>query len=180
VPLTTTGGKITLKLLRKQEGFTLIELMIVVAIIGILAAIAIPNFLRFQAKSKQAEAKTNLGAIGTTAESYKDEHDTYAVTTNDDLGWAPIGTIRYGYFYDVNGAATMMPLGTSTWSGSPPSALDSGCQRDDTGAFTVAPFADNVSFIAVAKGQIDADPNCDEWTYSNLRVLNNTFNDVAN
>ena len=46
-----------------QRGFTLIELMIVVAIIGILAAIAIPNFLRYQARSRQSEAKTNLGAI---------------------------------------------------------------------------------------------------------------------
>ena len=51
--------------LRSKKGFTLIELMIVVAIIGILAAIAIPNFLRFQAKSKQSEAKTNLGGIFT-------------------------------------------------------------------------------------------------------------------
>ncbi len=51
--------------LRSKKGFTLIELMIVVAIIGILAAIAIPNFLKFQAKSKQSEAKSNLGAIFT-------------------------------------------------------------------------------------------------------------------
>ena len=47
----------------RKRGFTLIELMIVVAIIGILAAIAIPNFIKFQAKSKQSEAKTNLKAI---------------------------------------------------------------------------------------------------------------------
>ena len=74
----------------KEKGFTLIELMIVVAILGILAAIAIPNFMRFQAKSRQSEAKTNLGAIGTTAESYRAEQDTYIATWND-LGWAPQG-----------------------------------------------------------------------------------------
>ena len=68
-----------LKLQKKTKGFTLIELMIVVAIIGILAAIAIPNFLRYQAKSKQTEAKANLGAIFTSEVSYKAEKDTYAL-----------------------------------------------------------------------------------------------------
>ncbi|MFL5349435.1 MAG: prepilin-type N-terminal cleavage/methylation domain-containing protein [Hyalangium sp.] len=50
---------------RRNRGFTLIELMIVVAIIGILAAIAIPNFIRFQARARQSEANTNLKSLFT-------------------------------------------------------------------------------------------------------------------
>ena len=62
-----------LKSLRSSKGFTLIELMIVVAIIGILAAIAIPNFLQYQLKSKQSEAKVNLGAIKTSEVAFQAE-----------------------------------------------------------------------------------------------------------
>ena len=50
---------------RQRYGFTLIELMIVVAIIGILAAIAIPNFIRFQARARQSEVNTNLKSLFT-------------------------------------------------------------------------------------------------------------------
>ncbi|MBL91020.1 MAG: dolichyl-phosphate-mannose--protein mannosyltransferase [Myxococcales bacterium] len=59
------------------KGFTLIELMIVIAIIGILAAIAIPNFVKFQCRSKQSEARSSLKAIYTAEEAYRAEYDTY-------------------------------------------------------------------------------------------------------
>ena len=83
--------------LRKNEGFTLIELMIVVAIIGILAAIAIPNFLNYQCKAKQAEAKQALGTIAKSQEAYLAEYDIYADTTGK-IGFAVKGdTQRYTY-----------------------------------------------------------------------------------
>jgi type IV pilus assembly protein PilA len=77
------------KALRKQEGFTLIELMIVVAIIGILAAIAIPNFLQYQMKSRQSEAKTNLQAIRTSEISFQAEKGCYlGATLAEPIGMA--------------------------------------------------------------------------------------------
>jgi type IV pilus assembly protein PilA len=85
-----------LKFRKKAKGFTLIELMIVVAIIGILAAIAIPNFLRYQAKTKQSEAKSNLSSIFTSQVTYFGEEDTYASSISN-LGWAPEGSTRYTY-----------------------------------------------------------------------------------
>ena len=76
--------------------------MIVVAIIGILAAIAIPNFLRFQAKSKQSEAKTNLGGIFTAEVAYQGERNFFGNFA--EIAWAPTGTTRYTYISGALGA----------------------------------------------------------------------------
>ena len=62
-----------------QSGLSLIELMIVVAIIGILAALAIPRFQGFQARARQDEGKSNLNHIYTLEQSYHGDNDTYAV-----------------------------------------------------------------------------------------------------
>lgn len=156
------------RIMKNQKGFTLIELMIVVAIIGILAAIAIPNFLRYQAKAKQGEAKTNLGAIGTNAESFRAENDTY-VATVAQLGWAAQGTNRYAYAY--NNLALAAAQGAATAACTNAAAA--------TAALAAAPAASATSFQAGASGEIDTDATCDAWTYTNLRVLTNSTNDVS-
>ena len=78
---------------RLHRGFTLIELMIVVAIIGILAAIAIPNFVRFQARARQSEASTNLKSLFTGLRTQQ-RKPPMAISSS---GFAPERGNRYSY-----------------------------------------------------------------------------------
>lgn len=90
--------------MRNQEGFSLIELMIVVAIIGILSAIAVPNYQKFQRKSRQAEAKSMASAIYTTMKSYEAE---YGRPSKSFLatGYQPEGRILYNCGFSAAASA---------------------------------------------------------------------------
>ena len=82
-----------------KNGFTLIELMIVVAIVAFLAMVAVPNFMRFLSKAKRAEAYVNLGTIYTAQKAHWAEHGTYSKILNgkDGIGWKPEGEHHYTY-----------------------------------------------------------------------------------
>jgi len=114
---------------RSRAGFTLIELMIVVALVGVLASVAIPSFRNYQLGSKRAEAYGNLAALAKTQKSYFAEFNNFvaaapepgattstlpgttkrsvsALTTAfSAVGWAPDGDVFFDYDTVVSGFA---------------------------------------------------------------------------
>ena len=169
----------------KRRGFTLIELMIVVAIIGILAAIAIPNFIRFQARSKQSEAKTNLKSMFTAERSFYQEKDKYSIYINE-IGFSPERGNRYSY--SLGGASVQSRTGTTLLS----TAADDSVGVDrlkfpqvtvdlqpykagatDPGAPGVFGTCPACDFLGTAAGDIDSETKgIDSWYISSKSVTN--------
>ena len=126
-----------------QAGFSLIELMIVVAIIGILATIAIPNFNRFQAKAKQSEAKSNLSGLYTAEKAFFAEWNQYYADFRD-IGFSPEG--RLNYTIGFSGAGIVSPL--TPYNG--PSGAGAGATAFNTTIALAAPNAQPVANIPTA------------------------------
>jgi prepilin-type N-terminal cleavage/methylation domain-containing protein len=132
-----------------RKGFTLIELMIVVVIIGILAALAIPRFMKATAKAKQSEAKQLLKQIYTMEHAYRQGNTSYG-----DNGLT-----------STAGAAFTFP--------------QIGVEIQSSAMYGYGIVAAANTFTATATGNIDDDATNDVWTITEAGVLANTTNDVV-
>lgn len=165
--------------LKSEQGFTLVELMVVVAIIGILSAVAVPNFKKYQAKSKQSEAKIQLAAVYSSEVAANADYDTYG-TCLTLLGYEtpPRGYYLIGFatgfdasakFTNCNAAAT--PLITPTaqlavvTANKPTAAAGLPASTASQTGFTAAASA------SIASGAANA---LDQWTMTEAKALVNS------
>lgn len=105
---------------KSQGGFSLVELMVVVAIIGVLAAIAVPAVNKYIAKARQSEAKTNLSALYTSEKAFYAEYSVYD-TRFAAIGFNPEGALRYNIGFSGVGVQANASNG---YTPNPPPAAD--------------------------------------------------------
>ncbi|MFP5385492.1 MAG: type IV pilin protein [Bacteriovoracia bacterium] len=142
-----------LESLKRQDGFTLVELMVVVAIIGLLSAVAVPNFKKYQAKSKISEAKLQLSALYTAQSSFFSDYNIYAKCLRY-MGFDPARE-RLNRYYGIGISAGAAARAAAAHT----AAVNSGMQAadclnnttivDDTAA---ASGGNNASWFPAGKG----------------------------
>ncbi len=160
---------------KSQKGFTLIELMIVVGIIGILVAIAAPNFSRYQSKARQAEVKIALAAVYGGEKAFYSEYSAY-ISSMDAIGYAPEGNRRY-YFVgwnDAHGSAVTGYAGQNTNENFADANNPFVCTNADE-ALPANLTGDAQAFTVGGSGCIrDSAANMDRWTMTDTKIISNT------
>lgn len=169
---------------RNQSGFSLIELMIVVAIIGILTTIAVPNFQKFQAKAKQTEAKANLSAMYAAEKAFYAEWSQYYGIFGD-IGYVPEGKLNYYLSFGSKGTDPNAPWVASAGTGSGAACFETAAacatlnvQRTAAHGTTAPAGAamNNNSFTGAASSALDPNNPAtrDTWTIDQNKLTTNS------
>jgi type II secretory pathway pseudopilin PulG len=154
------GGRVKMTSLKSSSGMVWWEWLVLIAIVAVLAAIAIPNFLQYGARSKQTEARTNLKYILYLQQEYFKKHGHYGnsfeeiyFTTPENYGWRHC---RFG-------------MGDSRLG------VD---RREEELARLLKELAKPDGFVAISVGNNDSDDTLDVWMVDETGKLMNLVDDV--
>jgi len=167
---------------RSESGFTLIELMIAVAIIGILASIAYPVYKNYTLKAKESEAKINLGSIYDMSLMWSSENDGYPVIP-PSLSTVPLGT-RVSWKMDTDGqkklaAMGFTPSGPTYYSYQIAKMGVAGKRISPDISFQGLSFPRHTDVVIAAAGDLDANSKPSEWVYATTAPGSTTTTDPA-
>jgi type IV pilus assembly protein PilA len=181
-----------------KAGFSLVELMVVVAIIGILATIAVPNFTKFQSKAKQSSAKADLTGLYTAQKAFFAEYNTYhtnllltgfvpegvtvAATGAACVAGVPNNVRLYATGFGIDGggiaAAATLPAGAAAPCTAATYALTGfynwSANSGSAGVITNTLDASVNDFDAEAVGKISGSGTEDRWTIDENKSLTNS------
>jgi prepilin-type N-terminal cleavage/methylation domain-containing protein len=102
--------------MKRKSGFTLIEMLITIAVMGVIVAIALPQYSKYVARSRQQDAKAQLMAVRQAQEIYKLQYGTYTTITANLSGWK--GTSgRYTFAVTAAAATTFSASATGNIDG---------------------------------------------------------------
>ena len=169
------------RFLKTSSGFTLVELMVVVAIIGILSAVAVPQFKRYQAKSKQSEAKLQLASLYTAEVGALADYNTYA-TCLPFIGVEAPASGYYVFGFAAHDATSAGLVNTASGSTScapgthfitPSTVLKVTAVNVGKPADIVSTVMTSTTFTAKAAGNISAAVIKDIWQITEAKIVTN-------
>lgn len=176
--------------MKGQKGFSLIELMVVVVIIGILATVGVPQYQKFQMKAKRSEAKSLLGGMFTAQKAFFAEWTQY-YPDFDAVGYGLDGDLGYvvGFTAATPPGPAVHPNATYAGNNGVIVNADAYCGRGNVcrtnkaqaaAANLPAAVATATTFVFGAVANLDSEAATrDQWTINELRQLSLVTDDIS-
>jgi len=182
----------SLKAKKNQKGFSLIELMMVVVIIGVLAGVGIPQYQKFQMKARQSEVKSLLSGMYLAQKTFFSEWNQYYGDFNA-VGYGLDGTLGYHMTFGAagpvlgpaahpnlvyRGNAAPVWRATQFCGGPNTCVVNAGVAANQAVAGAGIP-AGGLTFDFGGVANIDSDPNLDTWRIDETKTFTQVTDDIA-